>query len=84
MARVSVAEKKAEFIRMVKERFGYCGTLTQEQVEELKGLVENQAPRKRSGESYFWLTVLWDEIWLCWDDYWGGHHSGQAFIYKIA
>ena len=76
MARVSVAEKKAEFIRMVKEKFGYCGTLTQEQIEELKALVENQAPRKRSGESYFWLTVQWDEIWLCWDDYWGGHHSG--------
>ena len=84
MARVSVAEKKAEFVNMVKERFGYKGTLTQEQVEELRSLIENYAPRKRSGESYFWLSNMRDEVWFCWDDYWGGHHSAQAFIYNVA
>lgn len=84
MAGMTVAQKKEMFVREVKEKFGYSGTLTQEQVQELKDMVENQAPRMRNGKLYFWLSDMRDELWLCWDEYWGGHHSGQAFIYRLA
>jgi hypothetical protein len=84
MAGMTVAQKKEMFVREVKEKFGYSGTLTQEQVQELKDMVENQAPRMRNGKPYFWLSDMRDELWLCWDEYWGGHHSGQAFIYRLA
>ena len=86
MAGMTVAQKKNMFVEEVKTKFGSGGTLTQEQVQELQNMVENQAPRMRNGKPYFWLTIQkWQgELWFCWDDYWGGHHSAQAFIYHLA